>query len=89
MKPRPLNPAPILGSVRSDELMPAREFCRRLGLGVKAWRQLLARGLPVIRAGKQAFLDGAAVLAFFRHLAQQQAAGAGTADGGQGGAGHE
>ena len=85
MKPRPLNPAPILGSVRSDELMPAREFSRRLGIGTKAWRALLARGLPTIRAGKQAFLDGAAVLAFFRQIAEQQASsGNGDQAGGNG-----
>jgi hypothetical protein len=74
MRPSDSRPLPTLGSVRSDELMPAREFCRRMGLGVKAWRQLLARGLPVIRAGKQGFLDGGAVLAFFRKLAEQKAA---------------
>lgn len=55
-----------LGSIRTDEVMPAREFCRRLGLGVKAWTALVKRGLPVTRCGKQAFVDGAAAVAFFR-----------------------
>ena len=68
MKPRPDTTAPNLGSIKSDELMPAREFCRRLGLGAKAWRSLLARGLPCIPAGKQKFIDGGAALSFFRGL---------------------
>ncbi len=61
-----------LGSIRADELMPSAEFRRRLGLGMRAWRQLLARGLPTIRAGKQAFVDGAAALTFFRGLAETE-----------------
>ena len=67
MKPRatPLT-TPALGSVRGDEIMPCREFCRRMGLAKAAWRALLHRGFPTIRCGKQAFVDGAAALAFFR-----------------------
>lgn len=62
-------PAPrSLGSVRADELMPSEEFRRRMNLGVKAWRSLIGKGLPCIRLGKQAFVDGAAAVAFFRKL---------------------
>ena len=73
MKPRPDAPAPrpaprALGSITADELMPSEEFRRRFGLGPRAWRQLLLKGLPVIRCGKQAFVDGAAALAFFRKM---------------------
>ncbi len=62
-------PPRALGSIRGDELLPSREFCRRLGLGAKAWRELVHKGLPTIRAGKQAFIDGAAAIAWFRRLA--------------------
>ena len=71
-KPRPnqsgLAPR-SLGSIKADGLMPSEEFRRRMGLGVKAWRSLLVRGLPNIRVGKQAFVDGGAALIFFRKLA--------------------
>jgi hypothetical protein len=65
-------PSPrALGSVRADELMPSEEFRRRMGLGVKAWRQLLARGLPAVAAGKQRFVIGSDALHFFRRMAEK------------------
>ena len=60
--------SPPLGSVHSDELLPLRVFCQRLGIGRKAWVALARRGFPVIRCGKQGFIDGAAALAYFRKL---------------------
>ncbi len=66
-------PAPQpLGSIRADELVPLRVFCARLGIGRKAWSALARRGCPVIRAGKQVFLDGAAVLDFFRRIGSME-----------------
>jgi hypothetical protein len=67
MKPR-TSPTPALGSVRADEVMPGREYCRRMGHGRKAWDELRKRGFPVIRCGKQVFVDGAAAIAYFRGL---------------------
>ncbi len=78
---RPVNPAPPLGSVHSDELLPAREFCRRMGIAKAAWSALLHRGFPVIPCGKQRFVDGGAALAYFRALTDRQN---GDGDGGHG-----
>ena len=68
MKPRDTTPAPVLGSVRSDELLPLRVFCQRLGIGRKAWSALARRGFPIVRSGKQVFILGDAALTFFRSL---------------------
>ena len=73
MKPRPNTTPPALGSVRADEVMPAREFCRRMGIAKAAWSALLHRGFPTIECGKQKLVDGAAAVTFFRRLAEQQA----------------
>ena len=70
-RPTPTPAVRSLGSIRADELMPSEEFRRRLNIGVKAWRQLLLKGLPVIRVGKQCFVDGNDALQFFRSLAGQ------------------
>jgi hypothetical protein len=61
---------PALGSVRSDELLPLRVFCSRLGIGKKAWSILAHKGFPVLRSGKQCFIDGNAALAWFRQLSE-------------------
>jgi hypothetical protein len=68
--PRPTNNE-ALGSVHSDELLPLRVFCARLGIGRKAWAVLARGGFPVIRCGKQGFIDGAAALAYFRGLGRE------------------
>ncbi len=57
-----------LGPIRSDELYPLRELCRRLGLGTKGWRTLRDTGVPVRRVGKQGFVLGADVIEHFRGL---------------------
>jgi hypothetical protein len=74
MKPRPSNPAtpPVLGSVHDNEVMPAREFCRRMGLAKAAWAELRRRGFPTIQCGKQRFVDGASALAYFRGIVNSQ-----------------
>jgi len=73
MRPtRTTSTTPVLGSVASDEVMPAREFCRRMGLGRKAWAALLHRGFPSIECGKQRLVEGSAALAYFRQLADAQ-----------------
>ena len=59
MKPTRTSAAtPTLSSVHSDELLPLRVFCQRLGVGKKAWVALARRSFPVIRSGKQVFIDG-------------------------------
>ena len=63
---------PALGSVSASEIMPAREYCRRMGHGKKAWDALRHRGFPTIRCGKQVFVEGAAALKWFRGLGEQQ-----------------
>ncbi len=69
---RPHTTAAPIGSVHSDELLPVRVFCQRLGMGRKAWAALAKRGFPVIRCGKQGLVYGAAALAFFRELCGHQ-----------------
>ena len=59
-------PAP--DSIRAGEFMPSETFRGRLRVGAKAWRALLARGLPTIRVGKQAFVDSDAAIRWFRSL---------------------
>jgi hypothetical protein len=82
MKPRPdARPQWNLGSVRSDEVMPSREFCRRLGVSAKAWRAMLQRGLKAPSCGKQRFVLGSDAVAFFANLAEQQATVAAGGDG--------
>lgn len=66
---RPLPNTPPLGSVHIDEIMPAREFCRRMGLGRKAWSALLHRQFPIVRCGKQIFVIGESALSYFHKLA--------------------
>ena len=61
-------PALTLGSVAENEIMPAREFCRRMGLGRKAWSALLHRGFPSVECGKQRLVDGRSALEYFRSL---------------------
>jgi hypothetical protein len=74
MKPRlSPTPTPTLGSVRSDEIMPKREYCRRMAVTKSAWAELRRRGFPFVQVGKQVYVDGAAAVAWFRALADRQA----------------
>ena len=61
-----------LGSVSADEVMPSREFCRRMGFSRNALDALRDRGFPTIECGKQRLVDGTAALAYFRKLAARQ-----------------
>jgi hypothetical protein len=72
--PRPLDhrsESPALGSICVGEVMPSREFCRRLGLGRKAWTALVRRGFPFIPCGKQNLVDSDAAIAYLRRLAEE------------------
>lgn len=67
-------PAPrSLGSIRSDEVQPAEEFCRRMGVETKAWREMQHRGLRAIQCGKRKYVLGQDAIDFFRRLAESEA----------------
>jgi hypothetical protein len=48
----------------------ASEVRRRLHLGEWAWRQMRRRGLHVVRFGRQAYVLGDDLIAFFRDEAR-------------------
>lgn len=69
-------PAPrALGSIRADEVQPAEEFCRRMGVSTKAWREMQHRGLRAIQCGKRKYVMGCDALDFFRRLGQAEGQG--------------
>ena len=61
-------PAP-LGSIRADEVLPAELFRERMGISIKAWREMQHRGLRAVQSGKRQYVIGEHALAFFRKLA--------------------
>lgn len=67
-KPQPRQ----LGSVRADELMPMREFGRRLGLANKCLCDAQKQGMPTILFGRTKFVLGSDAIDFFKWLGQQQ-----------------
>lgn len=80
MKSRPLDKAPRqLGSVSAGEIMPMREFGRRLDLADKCLSDAQKAGLRTIRFGRCKFVLGSDALDFFHKLAEQQ----GNSNGGQ------
>ena len=78
LKRRSLYRVQLLGSIRSDEILPAAELRRRLNWGRKTYSKALSDGLKVVRYGRVDYLLGNDVLDFFRKLA----AGNGAGDGG-------
>jgi len=74
---RPLSKAPVrqLGSISADELLPMREFGRRLDLHDKCLSDAQKAGLRTIGFGRQKFVLGSDAIDFFRKLAAQQAGG--------------
>ncbi len=73
-KPRPIQSGPsprALGSIRADEVLPAELFRERMGISVKAWREMLRRGLRAVQAGKRQYVLGEHALVFFRQLAEE------------------
>ena len=77
MKARPLDtPAPRqLGSISAGEVMPMREFGRRLDLHDKALSDAQKAGLRTICFGRCKFVLGSDALDFFKRLAERQAGG--------------
>ncbi len=62
-------PAPSLGSVHADEVMPSAVFRARMGVGVKGWREMLHRGLRAVHVGRQTYVLGSDVIAFLGRMA--------------------
>lgn len=77
MKARPEKHAqPVgCGSVRADEVLPLREFGRRLGLATRALCDAQRGGLKTILVGRVKFVLGSDALEWFRQQANAQAAG--------------
>jgi len=65
---KPESPAP--GTIARGELYSLTEFRRRLSLGRAAIRHLKAKGLPIIRCGRSAFVSGSAAVEFFEGLVE-------------------
>ena len=62
-----------LGSITADELLPMREFGRRLDLHDKCLSDAQKAGLRTVMFGRQKFVLGSDALDFFRRLAERQA----------------
>ncbi len=54
------------GVIEPGKLYVAEEARQRLRIGAKAWRELRANGLKVIRRGRQAYVFGDDLLSVFR-----------------------
>jgi len=74
---RTLRRRALLGSVRADEVLPARVLCNRLGWARKSWAKARADGLPAIRYGRMDYCLGRDVLDFFGRLGGDNASSGG------------
>ncbi len=73
MRPRHDAPGPrLLGSVAAGEVMPLREFGRRMGLASRALADAQRHGLRTVLFGRCKFVLGSDVLGWFNRLAAQQ-----------------
>lgn len=75
MKRRPDPPQRTFGSIHADELLPMREFGRRLNLANRALADAQRQGLRTILFGRCKYVLGSDAIAFFQGLAEQQARG--------------
>jgi hypothetical protein len=84
---RPFDPAPRpLGSVSAGEVLPLREFGRRLNLADRALADAQRQGLKTILFGRNKYVMGSDALDWFKRLGEQQAAAPAASNGnGQGG----
>lgn len=60
------------GSVSFTEVMPLREFGRRLGLARRALADAQRKGLRTVLFGRCKFVLGQDAIAWFRRLAEEQ-----------------
>jgi hypothetical protein len=72
IKRRTLYRVAILGSIRADEVLPARELMRRMAWGRKAIKKAEDDGLRAIRYGRGKVYLGSDVVAFFQGLAERE-----------------
>ena len=63
---------PTLGSVHSDEVLPLREFGRRMGLASRALADAQRQGLRTVLFGRMKYVLGSDALAWFQGLAERQ-----------------
>jgi len=70
---RPTEPLPrSMGSVSAKEVLPLREFGRRLGLASRALADAQRQGLRTVLFGRTKYVLGSDALDWFRQLAEQQ-----------------
>jgi len=68
------------GYISANELYRLPEAKRRLGMGRHSFRLLRQVGLPVLKVGRNVYIEGSAILDAMKRAAEQQAGN------GQGGA---
>ncbi len=68
------------GPIRADEVYPLRDACRRLGWRAHALRQAKLKGFRTILFGRERYVLGRDVLAFFEKLADESPNGEGGAE---------
>jgi hypothetical protein len=74
MKKRPLdNPAPRLGSIHRDEVLPLREAARRMGWANKLIADVQRAGLQTVTIGRMKYVTGNAIYRFIEHAATMAA----------------
>lgn len=69
---RPATDRQPAGEVRADAVYRAVECRRRLAWGLKSYRHAKRKGLRTTKFGRQEYVAGADVLAFFGRLADDQ-----------------
>ena len=66
-------PAPILGSIHRDEVLPVREVARRLGWNRASIVRAQRNGLKVVRCGQFTLTTGQAVFDYIEAMMKRQA----------------
>ena len=61
------------GYISAHELYRLPEAKRRLGMGRHSFRLLRQVGLPILKVGRNCYVDGAAVVEALKAAAEQQA----------------
>jgi hypothetical protein len=73
MKRLSTTPRPTLSPILADAVYNKRSLCASLQWEHRTWAHAVKEGLRVVSFGKQKFVLGREVLAFFERLADQQA----------------
>ena len=72
MKKPTAQPPRVLGSVSAGEVLPLREFGRRLGLASRALCDCQRAGLRTVLVGRTKYVLGSDALEWFARLAEEQ-----------------